>query len=142
MTSPLSELVGADEVKNAGVIILLGALPAQIGSASGADRKIDNIRAYSLAQVAVCKGCHEDKFKQYEGSIHASLLRAGNPIAPVCTDCHNPHAVRLKAARASLTEIPCQKCHSSIFSRRSLAAGSSPTSRILRALLMPILLRG
>ena len=81
----------------------------------GAGRKIDSARNFSLAQTNVCKSCHEDKFKQYEGSIHASLLRDGNPIAPVCTDCHAPHAVKPKAARLAIKEIPCQKCHGSIF---------------------------
>ena len=81
----------------------------------GAGRKIDGARSYSLAQTSVCKSCHDDKFKQYEGSIHASLLRDGNPIAPVCTDCHAPHAVMPKSARLELKEIPCQKCHGSIF---------------------------
>jgi hypothetical protein len=81
----------------------------------GAGRKIDSARSFSLAQTGACKSCHEDKFKQYEGSIHASLLRDGNPIAPVCTDCHAPHAVKPKAARLALKEIPCQKCHGSIF---------------------------
>ncbi len=81
----------------------------------GAGRKIDSARKYSVAQMSVCKTCHEDKFKQYEGSIHASLLREGNPIAPVCTDCHNPHAVKPKSARLSLKDVPCQKCHGSIF---------------------------
>jgi hypothetical protein len=80
-----------------------------------ARKKIGSTREYSVAQTGVCRACHEDKFKLYEESIHASLLREGNPIAPVCTDCHSPHAVRPKAARESIAEVPCRKCHSSIF---------------------------
>jgi len=78
-------------------------------------RKINSSREYTVARIEVCRTCHEDKFKQYEGSIHAALLRDGNPIAPVCTDCHNPHAVRPGAARESITEIPCRKCHGDIY---------------------------
>jgi hypothetical protein len=78
-------------------------------------KKISSAREYSVAQTEVCRQCHEDKFKQYEGSIHASLLRDGNPIAPVCTDCHSPHAVRPKSAQQAIAEVPCRKCHSDIF---------------------------
>ena len=63
-------------------------------------KRIGSTRQYSVAQTAVCRTCHEDKFKLYEESIHAALLREGNPVAPVCTDCHSPHAVRAKAAAA------------------------------------------
>jgi len=107
------------------------AVDAKTHPAAG--RKIDSARKYSVAQISVCKACHEDKFKQYENSIHASLLREGNPIAPVCTDCHNPHAVKPKSARLSLKDVPCQKCHSSIFeayagSVHGLAHGKSDKS--------------
>ncbi|MDO8595939.1 MAG: cytochrome c3 family protein, partial [Sulfuricaulis sp.] len=78
-------------------------------------KTIESARAYSIAQTQVCRQCHEDKFKLYEGSIHAALLRDGNPIAPVCTDCHSPHAVRAKADRESIADVPCRNCHGSIF---------------------------
>lgn len=81
----------------------------------GAGRKIESARSFTLAQTNACKACHEDKFKQYEGSVHAALLRDGNPIAPVCADCHAPHAVMPKSARLALKDIPCQKCHNSVF---------------------------
>jgi len=77
--------------------------------------KIATTREHTLALTEVCRTCHADKFKLYEGSIHAALLRDGNPIAPVCTDCHSPHAVRAKAARESITDVPCRNCHGSIF---------------------------
>jgi hypothetical protein len=76
--------------------------------------KIATTREYSIARIEVCRQCHDDKFKQYEGSIHAALLRDGNPIAPVCTDCHAPHSVR-KADHASIAEVPCRKCHDAVF---------------------------
>lgn len=77
-------------------------------------KKIASARAYTVASVEICRQCHDDKFKQYEGSIHAALLREGNPIAPVCTDCHNPHAVQPKTARTPVADVSCGKCHSSI----------------------------
>jgi len=77
--------------------------------------KIASIRENSLALTKVCRSCHADIFKRYEASIHAVLLREGNPIAPVCTDCHDPHSVRHNAARESIAQVPCRKCHASIF---------------------------
>jgi hypothetical protein len=78
-------------------------------------KKITSVREHSVAFIEVCRQCHDDKFKQYEGSIHASLLREGNPIAPVCTDCHDPHAVTPKTASTPVADVACRKCHSSIF---------------------------
>lgn len=78
-------------------------------------KKKITVREYSIAQVKVCKDCHDDKFKLYEGSIHASLLRDGNDAAPLCSDCHSPHAVRPNTAAAPMTEVSCRQCHSAIY---------------------------
>lgn len=78
-------------------------------------KKIASVRENSLALTKVCGTCHADKFKLYEGGIHAVLLREGNPIAPVCTDCHSAHAVMAKAAFDTATGTPCSKCHGSIY---------------------------
>jgi hypothetical protein len=77
-------------------------------------KDIKTARSYSVAATEVCRGCHADKFTQWEGSIHGTLVRNGNPAAPICTDCHSPHAV-MKGAAAKIDEIPCQKCHKDIF---------------------------
>ena len=78
--------------------------------------KIAGSREYSLARTKVCESCHAPVFKLYEGSIHAALLREGNPGAPLCTDCHSPHAVVAKTAYDAATGVPCSKCHDPIFS--------------------------
>jgi hypothetical protein len=77
--------------------------------------KIASGREYSLTMTTVCQSCHAAIFKLYEGSIHAALLREGNSYAPVCTDCHSPHAVMAKAAYDAATGAPCSKCHDPIF---------------------------
>lgn len=81
----------------------------------GAAKKFKTAREHSLALVAVCRSCHEDKFKLYEGSIHAALLRRGINVAPVCTDCHSPHSVKPKAALEAISGVSCRKCHEPIF---------------------------
>ena len=79
-------------------------------------KKQQTLREFSVARVEVCRQCHEDKSKLYEGSIHASLLRSGNPMAPLCSDCHEPHAVRAKAAASGpIDEVPCRNCHGAVF---------------------------
>lgn len=81
-------------------------------------KDIKNARSYSVAMTEACKGCHKDKFDQWDTSIHAALVRAGNPRAPICTDCHNPHAV-LKGSAANIEETPCKKCHGDIYAAYS-----------------------
>lgn len=78
-------------------------------------RKIAGSREYSLEMNKVCESCHAPIFKLYQGSIHATLFREGNSYAPVCTDCHSPHAVMAKAAYDAATGTPCSKCHDPIF---------------------------
>ncbi|MCJ7838854.1 MAG: hypothetical protein MUP61_06540 [Burkholderiales bacterium] len=72
-------------------------------------------REYSLEQTKVCASCHAPVFKQYEGSIHAALVRDGNSGAPICTDCHSPHAVMTKAAYDTASGAPCSNCHYPIY---------------------------
>jgi len=78
------------------------------------NKEITSARAFSIAMTQVCRGCHADKFEQWQTSVHAALVRSSNPAAPVCTDCHNPHAV-FKGAAESVGRIPCQKCHTDIY---------------------------
>ncbi|OGA53382.1 MAG: hypothetical protein A3G25_06200 [Betaproteobacteria bacterium RIFCSPLOWO2_12_FULL_63_13] len=77
--------------------------------------KISSVREYSLSQNKVCESCHAPILKLYESSIHAALLRSGNAYAPICTDCHSPHAVMAKAAYDKTSGTPCSKCHDPIF---------------------------
>ena len=86
-----------------------------LGKHPQTSKKKISVRQHSIALVEVCRQCHDDKFKLYEGSIHASLVRQGNPVAPLCSDCHSPHAVRAKAATEPMGEVPCRACHSSIY---------------------------
>ena len=71
------------------------------------ENDIPSKRSFSLAMTQVCRGCHADKFDQWETSIHAALVRNGNSAAPICTSCHNPHAV-IKDAATEIDEIPCK----------------------------------
>ncbi|HUZ62145.1 MAG TPA: hypothetical protein VMU82_00370 [Acetobacteraceae bacterium] len=77
-------------------------------------RPIANKREFSIAMAQVCRNCHSQQFQQWGQSVHAALVRDGNPIAPVCTGCHSPHAV-MKGAAAMMDTVPCKTCHGAIF---------------------------
>ncbi len=66
------------------------------------------------AVSVACAECHDTS--DYEASIHAQGVRAGNPDAPTCTDCHQLHAIAKigeassQEARALHTKV-CVSCH-------------------------------
>ena len=78
------------------------------------DNKIKSARSFAVTTTQLCRNCHADMFTEWQKSIHAALVRRGDPAAPICTDCHNPHAV-IKGVAATIDQIPCKKCHSAIY---------------------------
>jgi hypothetical protein len=75
---------------------------------------ISTTREFSIAMVQVCRTCHRRQFGQWEKSVHAALVGKGDPVAPVCTGCHSPHAV-VKGAAEEMDTVPCKSCHGDIF---------------------------
>lgn len=69
-------------------------------------REYASRRAFTIAKASACQQCHEDSFKQYEQSVHAMRIAAGNLIAPTCTGCHTAHAVTPRTAYET-----CVRCH-------------------------------
>ena len=76
---------------------------------------IASAREYTIDKSQVCRNCHPAKFKQYEGSIHASLVTAGDSAAPVCSSCHDVHAVQPMSTFEPISGEPCKACHEDIF---------------------------
>ena len=72
-------------------------------------------RSHAVDSTRACAGCHAEKMRQAEGSIHFTLLRSGAEGAPGCTDCHSAHTVAPKERYATLTGTPCRGCHQEIF---------------------------
>jgi predicted CXXCH cytochrome family protein len=63
-----------------------------------------------------CSVCHAAQAEQYKGSIHGTLSAQGDHDAPVCVDCHSPHATLSKKWPTSPTyarNVPelCARCH-------------------------------
>lgn len=84
-------------------------------SAHPAPKPYASVRAYTVAKADACKTCHAAKYEQYEGSIHASLVAAGDARAPVCTTCHDVHAIQPMSELATASGEPCKGCHEGIF---------------------------
>ncbi|MGC2062707.1 MAG: hypothetical protein WA610_06995 [Thermodesulfovibrionales bacterium] len=82
-----------------------------------------SIREHSISVAGICRKCHSEKATLLRGSTHynlsfqvgETLVRKGNPEAPVCTDCHGFHTVGPKTTYEILSGVPCRKCHEDIF---------------------------
>lgn len=71
-------------------------------------------RAYSLKHNQTCAHCHGDKSKDYKESIHASLVEAGDPNAPLCSSCHSSHSIQFRSTFEPENGEPCSQCHQDI----------------------------
>lgn len=70
-------------------------------------------RIYRTNVPATCGLCHAGPHDQYFAGVHGKALQAGNPRAPVCSDCHTAHEisnVRLVAWQEKTTAT-CGNCH-------------------------------
>ncbi len=76
---------------------------------------IKSKREFTLGMRESCRDCHKKKATEYDDSVHAALIKAGNKKAPLCSDCHNPHTVRSTKIVTPIAETPCAKCHEAIF---------------------------
>ncbi len=72
-------------------------------------------REFATSMRESCRDCHKQKFKEYDDSVHAALIKGGNKKAPMCADCHNPHTVRSWKIPAPIADTPCANCHGDIF---------------------------
>jgi len=83
--------------------------------AKGEEVAIASEREFSVDLNESCRKCHMQKYKQYKGSVHSALVAQGNPKAPVCSSCHNPHAPVSMANYQPETGLPCRNCHENIY---------------------------
>lgn len=72
----------------------------------GAGPAYGSVREFSLAKSAACSQCHDEAAKQYQDSVHAARIKAGNALAPTCTGCHSAHSVSPRTAYQT-----CVGCH-------------------------------
>lgn len=78
-------------------------------------KKIASRRALAAEMVETCRDCHKKAVQQYQDSVHSALVRTGSDKAPLCSDCHNPHATKsLKDAGDNHEPVVCTNCHREI----------------------------
>ncbi|HVL66954.1 MAG TPA: hypothetical protein VM364_06795, partial [Vicinamibacterales bacterium] len=69
----------------------------------------------ATAKVATtCGTCHEGVARQFQGSVHAEMLRAGNGDgAPACQTCHTAHSITRSDNPAWQLSVinQCGTCH-------------------------------
>ncbi|MBI2358131.1 MAG: cytochrome c3 family protein, partial [Deltaproteobacteria bacterium] len=60
-----------------------------------------------------CGRCHAGVLRVYADSVHGKAAKRGNPIAPVCIDCHSAHEIRRVEMERWRLEIvrECGTCH-------------------------------
>ena len=82
-------------------------------SHSKGNKPIASKRSLSLAMMETCRDCHKKTMTQYEDSVHSALVRSGSEKAPLCSDCHNPHATRSarEKPQGGAEPVVCKTCH-------------------------------
>jgi len=78
-------------------------------------RQFASRREHAERLAENCRACHPDQYRLSEGSVHAALAGKPGARAPICTDCHGSHAVKLKAEFDVLAGTPCRQCHTAVF---------------------------
>jgi len=77
----------------------------------GKTREFPSVRAYAIAAVEACRGCHEPIYDAWLGSPHGKTrARESGLQGPICADCHQPHAVSRASVGAKLKDT-CLTCH-------------------------------
>ncbi len=71
-------------------------------------------REMSLAYYQACQKCHQVNYDKAQDSIHGQQLAAGNPQAPLCTDCHGVHDIQPPDQPRAKISTTCGQCHTQI----------------------------
>ena len=62
-----------------------------------------------MEAASVCGKCHGEHEKNYNNSIHKTVLKEGNKNAPTCIDCHGSH--KIIRGKISVETESCLRCH-------------------------------
>lgn len=97
---------------------------------------IKSRRDYSLSKQDVCRDCHKKNYATYEDGLHSKLVKGGSSDAPLCFDCHNPHALKSVKVAGPIAETACARCHENIF--KAYAADVHGLERVAKGKAAPI----
>ena len=67
-------------------------------------------------EPADCSGCHDSEIAAHNDSLHGAAADSGDPLAPVCADCHGKHDILPASDPDSPTAVMnvpllCGSCH-------------------------------
>ena len=85
---------------------------------ASADARGASVSRRNLAMT--CGRCHTDSLLDFQGSVHANAIEAGNPHAASCADCHGAHDMPTLDDPSSpldalaLAGRTCARCHASV----------------------------
>jgi len=57
-----------------------------------------------------CANCHKDIYKAYVKDVHGLARAAKGKSAPICADCHQPHAIQAASLGSGIKDS-CLTCH-------------------------------
>jgi hypothetical protein len=63
--------------------------------------------------ASTCGSCHEGIARQFEGGVHAAVLKTGSRTAPACQTCHTAHSISRSESRGWQLSVinQCGTCH-------------------------------
>jgi len=101
-----------------------------------------DIRAASDAQSSIFKGnvpttcgkCHQTEVQEFTASIHGQAVARGVSRAPICTDCHGIHNIKMPSeqntgsATVAVGTESCAKCHEGVALTQEFGVASERVS--------------
>jgi DmsE family decaheme c-type cytochrome len=111
------------------VLLLVAAAAAQQPAAQNV-APAASAPASQYVGSETCKGCHEDVYKNFEGTMHVQTLKTKEPAHQGCEGCHGPGAAhvegggdktkifRFAAVNSEEVTRRCQSCHESKMEQR------------------------
>lgn len=71
---------------------------------------VESVEAYRVLTGEPCRRCHEEVFREFQGSRHAGVEIEGHLLTPPCSSCHRVHDLEYGSAPAELNAA-CLSCH-------------------------------
>ncbi len=72
-------------------------------------------RDLSRSYYEACQKCHPANYAKTQDGIHAKSAAAGDPKAPICTDCHGAHDVQKPDQPRVKISQTCSPCHQDVY---------------------------
>jgi predicted CXXCH cytochrome family protein len=80
----------------------------------GNEQKLASKRSHAVESMETCRDCHKKAMNKYDDSVHWALVKTGSAKAPLCADCHDPHATRSTKEANAADDALCRQCHEKV----------------------------